>query len=159
MNALHYILLIGAGYFGLQYLLAYNSIKNAKFEFSRLSIEGINLKEITLGVWLNIFNNSKNTITIQKIDLDLYLDGRYLGKLINPYPQMVAELSTNELVFVTTLNYSSVGNGLFEALKKGLDYPLTIKITGVAYTNGMAIPIPPINVYDINLKEILNNAN
>ena len=143
-----------AGLFGWQYYQIYRAFLQLRVGFNRLRITLIQRDFIRIMIYLNVENQTDTDIYFNRIDLNLYLNNRYAGKLMNPYQQIVRRKNSNIIAFSVDLLYSTLGDEMFNIFKNGSNYPITLSINGKAFFNGLPVPVPDVVVQNFKLDNI-----
>ncbi len=159
MSGLTKILLIVGGVVGIAYYNAYKAISKLTIKYKRITVEGLGSSEAMLGIWLAARNNGTRNIVVNKIDLSISINGMYIGKLINPEVQTIYADSDADsdvdLYLKLPITYKGVGVQLLEMFKNYDMSILRVYISGYVYFNGIAVPVPEIEVYKEDFKEIM----
>jgi len=156
------ILLAGAlvfgGIVGFNYYQLYQAFLKLKISLERIGLVYLDVtswQSVTLRLFLSVDNtNSDTDIYFDKIDMNLFLNNRFAGKLINPYTQIIRRRSQNIIAFDVNILFSIAGNELLNIFKNGVDYPITLSINGKAFVNGLPIPVPDIVVETVSLNKL-----
>lgn len=150
------ILIVGilglVGFYGYAVSVA----KKIAISVAGVSIEKLNKTAITLGIWLDTTNPSGSLI-LQDIDLDIYLNSQYAGKLKLPYQQFITE-GDGTILATVALQYDTLGDEIWNAFLKMLSYDCTLTITGKIKVNHLFVPVPQISVYKFNVAELVKGA-
>lgn len=155
MSGLTKILLIVGGVVGIAYYNAYKAISKLTIKYKRITVEGLGSSEAMLGIWLAARNNGTRNIVVNKIDLSISVNGMYIGKLINPEVQTIYADSDVDLYLKLPITYKGVGVQLLDMFKNYDMSILRVYISGYVYFNGIAVPVPDVEVYKEDFKEIM----
>jgi len=145
---------IFAGVFGIKYYQLYQAFMQLKIGFNRLRIDLLQRDFVRITLFLKVENQSDLDIYFDKIGLNLYLNNRFAGTLVNPYSQIVRRKSDNIIAFTVNMLYSIAGDEILNIFKNGTSYPITLSINGKAFFNGLPIPVPDVVVESFSLDSI-----
>ena len=142
------------GYFFYSYYRIYETVKKLLLSLNGITIETIASESLTIGLQLQVQNPESRSVHVQEIDLNLFINGRFISKVRNPANQVIYPNGASNLFFVADIFYISAGGELFNAIKNALDYRIDIAISGSLYANGLPIPIPRLTVADLSAKDL-----
>ena len=145
---------IFAGIYGYRYYNIYRAFTQLQIAFNRLRIDLIQRDSVRIMIFLNVENPSETDIYFEKIGLNLYLNNRFAGILVNPYSQIVRKRDTNIIAFSVDLLYSTVGDEVLNIFKNGTDYPITLSINGKAFFNALPVPVPDVVVQNFSIDSV-----
>jgi LEA14-like dessication related protein len=159
-NVTKFILAAG-GVLTFFYYRISKAVKSLVLSFRGLTLEVIAADYIRLGILLDVENSSSVQIEVEKIDLQLIINGRYVGNLNNWQKQYVPANRTSQLFFTVDLLYDAIGGELFNLLKSGTgtNFNYTFDIRGVIYFNGLPVPVPGINIATTSIQDLINKFN
>lgn len=137
------ILLIGLIGLGIYYAPILLAIQRIESRLSRLFIISIQATYIRIGIGVFITNNSNTMLELERVNLELYLNGRFLGYIDNPVVQQISPNTDTEIVVTTDLLYTTIGTEIATMIRN-LSGNFTFTVKGKAYVNNRYIPIPEL---------------
>jgi hypothetical protein len=146
--------LVVGGYFLFSYYRLYDTVKKLILSLKGVTMEAITSDRITIGIQLLVQNPGNQAVYVQEIDLNFFINGRFISKLRNPAQQVVYPGGISNLFFLADVHYASAGGELFNVIKNGTDYRIDISISGNLYANGLPIPVPRLNVAELSAKDL-----
>ncbi len=149
------IVVLGGGLITLLYLHVASVVKSLVFDFKGVTLEIIASDFTRLGVFIEVSNPKADNVFVEQTNINLFINGRFAGKLQNPEEQPVKGKSVGLLFFTVDILYSAVGDELWEMLKSGSGYSFDITISGNISMSGIPVAIPTIEVYSVTFDEIL----
>jgi LEA14-like dessication related protein len=111
-------------------------LKNVKVDFANINVLSTNNSEIGLNVGLKVNNLSDIRVVTNNINVDVYLDGVFVNKVIEKMPQVIAGKTTSVIRFNLFFNpLDVVKNIKVEDIIKAFDFRnITLHIKG--YVSG-----------------------
>lgn len=111
-------------------------LQNMKVDFANISVLSTNNSEIGLNVGLKVNNLSDIKVITNNINVDVYLDGVFVNKVIEKTPQTIAGKTTSVIRFNLFFNpLDVVKNIRVEDIIKAFDFKnISIHIKG--YVSG-----------------------
>lgn len=144
------LLLIGLIGLGIYYAPILLAMKKLEARLSRLFIVSIQATYIRLGIGIFITNNSNTMLELERVNLELFLNGRFLGYIDNPIIQQIIPNAATEVEVTTDLLYSAIGDE-FGNMIRSMSGNFTFTIKGKAYINNRYIPIPELTFTQADL--------
>ena len=142
-------------YCGGRYYKSWKLGSKLKVSFASIMANGINKNNFSIGVNINVENNSNENIIVSNSNLKCYINGRYVGNCIVPYQQMIGANTTTKIFVVCDVMYKSAFADWWNLF---LEVATTIKLTiaGSLRFNGVYVPIPAIDIKEFSLGEVFN---
>ena len=111
-------------------------LQNVKVDFANIDVLSTNNSEIGLNVGLQVNNQSAIQVVTNNINVDVYLDGVFVNKVIEKTPQVIAGNTTSVIRFNLFFNpLDVVKNIKVEDIVKAFDFKnISIHIKG--YVSG-----------------------
>jgi hypothetical protein len=142
------------GYLLFAYYRLYDTVKKLILSLKGITMESIGADRITLGIQLLVQNPGNQSVYVQEVDLNFFINGRFISKLRNPAQQVIYPGGISNLFLLADVHYASAGGELFNVIKNALDYRIDISISGNLYANGLPIPVPSLNVAELSAKDL-----
>ena len=121
---------------GCQLVQARENLKNCKFSLEDVGISSFSFTNMTLDFKVGIENSNASNVVVDRMDMDIILDGQDLGKgKTAERVEIPAGIKKSISVKLDT-TMSQVGSSLLSALRSS--GPIPYKINGTAY---MAVPL------------------
>jgi len=157
MNNIYKILFIAGAALAILYYKAYDAFRSLIFEYDKLTLEHLSNEDAEVGIWIDVTNNGNQNVFIEKINLKVYANNNYIGTLENPTKQVIPSKSSNSIFLVLPLKYSSIFEELKYLFSNFDSSKIKIYIQGSIWFQGVAIPIPNIEIYEEDFKQIMMN--
>lgn len=114
-----------------QFQQARENLKNCKFSLEDVGIKKISFSSVDLEILVGIKNPNDSEVVVDRMDMEIFLDGKHIGKGSNNSRVDIpsGSLKTIKLDLQTTL--SQIGTTLLSTLKSSDAIPY--KLNGTAY--------------------------
>ena len=86
-------------------------------------------------------NTSQGSVRVSRVDFDVYVSGKYIGKAFYTTPVQIVAANTTEIpveVHATALDLISAASGVVSSIKGG---KVNLTIDGLVYTGALQIPV------------------
>lgn len=106
-------------------------LKNCDFMLGRVKVESIGLNSLTTQVNIDIFNPNQIDVVLDKMDVDLYVNDRMVGRGFNREKITIKSNDKTRVVLGLNLKYTGTYKAIKELLKDEND--LTYQLKGKVY--------------------------
>jgi LEA14-like dessication related protein len=126
--------------------------------FAGISILPPQGEDAGLSIKLSLTNKSKLTINVNQINCDVYLNDKYVSKVLQNTNQNVAPLSTSQVQFDVYFNVSDVISNAVDLSSLNLN-SIILKVVGYAScsVDGINIKNYPVN-YTSSIGDLVGNS-